>query len=281
LQDSWRANKNLTITYGFRYEIFSPLLNHQNQVANFTGENGGGLIQATNGNWYQRSLVHADFNDFAPRFGFSYQPVNRVVLRGGYGIFYQHIVRIGSESVLAENPPYFVDQSLSQVNGSTTPVFFLRNPFPTFNTANYDLTRTTIHAQDPYQRTPYVQQVSFGPQIEFSSNTVLDISYVGNFGRKQNRLRNANQGMVTGFAPSGAPITVFPYANLNTTLTSTSGNHSFLELATNDGNTNYNALLVSLRKRFAKGLAYGLSYTWSKNFSDYVDNLTGGSTPAN
>ncbi len=54
-----------------------------------------------------------------------------------------------------------------------------------------------------------------------------------------------------------------------------------MELATNDGNTNYNGLLVSLRKRFAKGLAYGLSYTWSKNFSDYVDNLTGGSTPAN
>ena len=28
-------------------------------------------------------------------------------------------------------------------------------------------------------------------------------------------------------------------------------------------------------------MAYGMSYTWSKNFSDYVDNLTGGSTPAN
>jgi hypothetical protein len=67
---------------------------------------------------------------------------------------------------------------------------------------------------------------------------------------------------------------------LNTTLTSTSGNHAFLELATNDGNTNYNGLLVSLRRRFAKRLSYGISYTWSHNFSDYVDNLTGGSTPA-
>ena len=42
VQDSWRASKNLTITYGVRYELFSPLLNHQNQVANFTGANGGG-----------------------------------------------------------------------------------------------------------------------------------------------------------------------------------------------------------------------------------------------
>jgi hypothetical protein len=109
---------------------------------------------------------------------------------------------------------------------------------------------------------------------------VLDISYVGNFGRKEDRLRNANQGLVTGFS-GGAPVTLFPYANLNTSNNPSSGNHAFLELATNDGNTNYNGLLVSLRKRFAKGLAYGLSYTWSKNFSDYVDNLTGGSTPAN
>ena len=125
-----------------------------------------------------------------------------------------------------------------------------------------------------------MQQVSFGPQIEFSQSTVLDVSYVGNFGRKQDRLRNANQGFITGFT-NGAPITMFPYANLNTNVNSLSGNHSFLELATNDGNTNYNGLLVSLRKRFSKGLAYGISYTWSHNFADYVDNLTGGSTPTN
>ncbi len=280
-QDSWRLRKNLTINYGVRYELFSPLLNHQNQVANFTTANGGGIVTAHSGDWFARSLVHPDKNDWAPRLGFSYQPIQRVVVRGGYGIFYQHGVRIGSESVLAENPPYYVDQSLAQSNGSTTPAFILKNGFPAFSASNFDLTKTTIHAQDPNQRTPYVQQVSFGPQIELSQSTVLDASYVGNFGRKENRLRNANQGLVTGFSSTGAPITVFPYANLNTNVNSLSGNHAFLEYATNDGDTNYNGLLVSLKKRFSKGVAYGLSYTWSHNFSDYVDNLTGGSTPAN
>ena len=280
-QDTWRVLPNLTVNYGVRYELFSPLLNHQNQVANFTSANGGGVVTAQSGDWYQRSTIHPDRNDWAPRIGFSYQPMSRLVLRGGYGIFYDHYVRIGSESVLAENPPFFVDQSLSQSNGSTTPAFFLKNGFPSFNTSTVDLTRTQIRAQDPNQRTPYVEQVSFGPQWQFSESTVLDISYVGNFGRKENRLRNANQGIVTGFTSSGQPITLFPYANLNTNVNSLSGNHSFLELATNDGNTNYNGLLVSLRKRFSKGIAYGLSYTWSHNFSDYVDNLTGGSTPAN
>lgn len=279
-QDSWRLRPNLTVNYGVRYELYSPLLNHQNQVANFSPANGGTLIQATSGDWYARALVHPDRNNFAPRVGFSYQPMRRLAVRGGYGIFYQETVRIGSESVLAENPPYYVDQSIAQSNGSTTPSFILRNGFPPFSSSNYDLTKTTVHAQDPNQRTPYVQQVSFGTQYEFSESTVIDMSYVGNFGRKENRLRNANQGLVTGFV-NGAPVTLFPYTNLSSNVNTLGGNHSFLELATNDGNTNYNGLLVSLRRRYSKGLTYGVSYTWSHNFSDYVDNLTGGSTPAN
>lgn len=282
-QDTWRAFKNLTVTYGVRYELFSPLLSHQNAIANFTPANGGGFVDAASGDWYQRGLVHPDKNDWAPRIGFSYQPLERIVLRGGYGIFYQQDVRIGSESVLAENPPFFLDQTFSQSVGSTTPVFQLSSGFPNslFGVSAVNLTSLHMRAQDPNERTPYVEQVSFGPQIEFSKSTVLSISYVGNFGRKEDRLRNANQGMVVGYTASGVPITAFPYANLNTTQSSTSGNHAFLELATNDGNTNYNALEVSLKKRFSQGLSYGINYTFSKNLSNFVDNLTGGSTPAN
>jgi len=103
---------------------------------------------------------------------------------------------------------------------------------------------------------------------------------VGNFGRKENRLRNANQGVVTGFV-NGAAVTQFPYLNLNSNVNTLSGTHAYLEYATNDGNTNYNGLLVSLKRRFSKGLGYGVSYTYSRNFADFVDNLTGGSTPAN
>ncbi|MBZ5580822.1 MAG: TonB-dependent receptor [Acidobacteriia bacterium] len=281
--DTWRATQNLTLTYGLRYELFTPVLNHQNAMANFTPANGGGFVLATDGDLYQRALIHPDRNDFAPRFGFSYQPTEKLVLRGGYGIFYQHAYRIGSESMLALNPPFVIDGSLSQSFPSTTPVFQLRNGFPSseFTPALVDLTKLQVRAQDPNERTPYVSQVSFGPQFEISRSTVLDVSYVGNFGRKMIRLRNANQGLVVGYDASGKPMTAFPYANLNSNLNSLAGNHAFLELATADGNTNYNGLLVSLRKRFSKGLAYGLSYTWSHNISDYVDNLTGGATPAN
>lgn len=282
-QDQWRIRPNLTLTYGLRYELFTPVLNHQNAMANFTAANGGGFVLAADGGLFQRALVHPDRNDFAPRVGFAWQPMEKLVLRGGYGIFYQHMVRIGSESMLALNPPFVIDGSIAQSFPSTTPVFQLRNGFPSsqFTPALVDLTKLQVRAQDPNERTPYVSQVSFGPQIELSRSTVLDVSYVGNFGRKENRLRNANQGIFTGVDAKGNPVTLFPYANLNTSQTSLAGNHAFLELATNDGNTNYNGLLVSLNQRWSRGLGYGLSYTFSKNFSDYVDNLTGGSTPAN
>lgn len=282
-QDTWRVKDNLTVIYGLRYELFSPLLNHQNALANFTPANGGGFVTAKPGDWASRALVNPDKNDFAPRIGFSYQPMSRLVLRGGYGVFYQHSVRIGSESVLALNPPFVIDGALSQSAGTSTPIFQLKNGFPgsLFTPALVDLTRLQVRAQDPNQRTGYVHQVSFGPQYEISRGVVLDISYVGNFGRNMNRLRNANQGRVTGFNADGSPAVVFPYANLNTNVNTVGGNHAFLELATNDGNTSYNGLLASLRQRYSKGLGYGVSYTWSKNLADFVDNLTGGSTPQN
>ncbi|HCC59085.1 MAG TPA: hypothetical protein DEQ47_17850, partial [Solibacterales bacterium] len=98
---------------------------------------------ASGGDWYSRSLVHPDRNDFAPRVGFSYQPMDRVVLRGGYGLFYQHANRIGSESVLALNPPFVVDAQLSKVQGDNSTIFQLKNGFPSsqFSAALVDLTK--------------------------------------------------------------------------------------------------------------------------------------------
>jgi hypothetical protein len=285
-QDTWRVRKDLTLTLGLRYELFSPLLNRQNQLSNFSPANGGEFVTvAPNASgWYERSLIHPDKNNFAPRVGFSYHPWNRVVIRGGFGIFYQEGVRIGSESILALNPPAVISYSLAQSLGSTTPIFQLKNGFPIgdFTSTTVNLSQLQIRAQDPNQRTGYVEQASFGPEFQIAQNVSLDVTYVGNFARKMNRLRDANQGIFTGtFDASGNPIDTYPYANLNTTSSSATGSHAFLELATNDGNADYNGLLVSLRHRYTKGMSYGASYTWSHLISDYVDNLTGGAEPQN
>jgi hypothetical protein len=284
-QDTWRVNPNLTVNYGLRYELYPPFwLNRENRTSNFSPANGGGIVTATSNGLYGRTLIHPDDIDFAPRLGFSYHLIKPVVLRGGYGIFHQFINRIGSESMLQLNPPALVDDYLSQSFGSTTPVFQLKNGFPAaqLQALGVDLPELQIRAQDPNERTSYVEQASFGPELQVSSNTLLDLTWVGNWARKMNRLRNANQGVVTSFSGT-SPVVTFPYANLNTQVTAVNGagQHSFLELATNDGNTDYNALEVDLKRNFVHGLMYQVSYTWSHNMADFVDNLTGGSTPQN
>ena len=286
-QDTWKVTSSFTLNYGLRYELFTPVVNRENFVSNFSPADGGKIISSTPdaSGLYERTLIHPDRTDFAPRFGFAWHLAKPMVLRGGYGVFYQHTSRIGSESVLALNPPFIIDGDLAQSLGSTTPVFQLEDGFPIdmYTPESVDLTRLQIRAQDPNQRTGYVQQASFGPEVQVMKDLVMNVSWIGNWGRKLNRLRNANQGRVIGYDNSGNPIVRFPYANLNTVIESVkgTGQHAFLEMATNDGSTSYHALAFSLRRSMAKGIGFQISYTWSKNLADFVDNLTGGSTPAN
>ena len=292
--DTWRMTSKLNLTYGVRYELFAPIMSRDNLVSNFTSANGGGIVTAPNNasGWENRALIKPDKNDFAPRLGLAYQFTKKMVVRGGYGVFYQHYNRIGSESLLELNPPFLQDIQLNQGTGSSTPIFQLKNGFPlsTITGTALDLTKLQLRAQDPNQRSSYVEQASFGPEYEIFQDTVLSAIYVGNWGRKMNRLRNANQGLITG-TDNGCPVVQFPFANLNTVSNidtraagpncGLTGQHGFLELATNDGNTDYNALEMSLRKRMSKGFAYAVNYTYSHGLANFQDNLTGGSTPAN
>jgi hypothetical protein len=291
--DTWKANSKLTLTYGLRYELFAPLIDRNNETTNFTPLNGGGLITpASNASgWYGRALIHPALNNFAPRFGFAYQMLPRLVWRGGYGVFYQHVNRIGSEALLQLNPPQFVDTQIS--TGANSAVFQLKDGFPSsiIDATAPPLYDLHIRAQDPNQRTPYVEQTSFGFEYQLIGDTVVSATYVGNWGRKEERVRDANQPMVTGF-DTGCPVLQYPYANLSTVTTvdtfvgagipcAGSGSHAYLEDATFDGNSNYNSVEFALRRRISSGLAYSLGYTFAHGLANYRDNLTAQQLPQN
>jgi hypothetical protein len=293
--DTWRVTRKMTLTYGLRYELFSPIMDRNNQTSNFTPANGGGIVTAASNasGWAARALINPDKNDFAPRVGFAYHVADRMALRGGYGVFYQHYNRIGSESLIQLNPPFLLDQQINEGLGTSTPFFQLQNGFPLSQLLGmgFDLTAIQTRAQDPNQRSSYVEQASFGPEIQLTNNMVLSLTYVGNWGRKMNRLRDYNQAVINSYDAIGCPIVSYPFPNLNTIAAldtgaggdgcALTGGHGFLEYASNDGNSNYNSLEVSLRRSFTKGLAFGVNYTWSHGFADYGDNLTGSTFPQN
>lgn len=276
-QDSWRATDKLVLNFGVRYELFAPFLERSNAVANFSPENGGQLVTPAKNaeGWYGRSLIHPDKNDFAPRVGVAYQISPNVVFRGGYGVFFQHSERYGSEAVMNLNYPYLAQSSLSEQQGSQTPVFYLKNGFPSDSLRTAagiapPLYSIQIRAQDPNQRTSYVSQGSFGVQVQMASKTTVAIDYTGNFARKMGRIFNDNQGLVTGFDTKGNPTVVFPYSNLNH-----GSQHSFVEYLRNDGNVNYNGLQAALKQSLTHGLQFGLAYTWSHSIADFNVPING------
>jgi hypothetical protein len=338
-QDTWRATGNLTVNYGLRYELYPPFwLNREGRTANFScgaqaypaciasgpPANGGTIVTATSGSgWSGDTRMQADHDAFAPRVGIAYHVINPLVIRAGYGIFHQFINRIGSESMLQQNPPYLGVWQIAQTAGSTTPVFQM-DAASGMNSAPYlsptgisdllvpgpavtcitgtlvngvcvngvagGLPTQHVRAQGANNRTSYIEQTSFGLQYQVSRDTIATANYIGNWGRKMNRVQNANQGFVKS-CPTCATVTstaniYFPLTSFNSGNTidandsaNGAGQHAFVELATNDGNTDYDALELSLQRQLSHRLMYNFSYTWSHNMADFVDNLSGGDTP--
>ena len=262
-QDSWRVRDNLTVNVGVRYERFTPLFDESNLLTNIDPATGR-VITASDGSVYDRTLIRPDRNDIAPRVGVSWNPVSRLVLRGGYGIFYQQTDRYGSESQLGLNLPQLVDAAISANSGNDAPAFTFAQGFTPLNASTVNPAVVQWRIQDPDQNTPIVHQFSVGPEYQLTDTMVAAVEYVGNRTRNGRRLRNLNQGVLQ---PNGS--VVFPYAQFGY------GN-AFLEQIVTNGRADYDSLQVRMQKRMSGGLAYTLAYTWSKALGDFLDHLSAG-----
>ncbi len=271
IQDDWRVNRKLTVNLGLRYEFATPPRERTFQWANFNSATGQ-FITAKSGSLEEEALIKPDRNDFAPRVGFAYSPTPRTVIRGGYGIFYNHANRLGREGLLGFNPPFIIladaNISGSGVLRSTDAIFRLQDGIPPgfVDLSRVNLTTVARKAQDPNQRSPYVQQYNFGIQREIVKDVVFDVAYVGNHGVKLPSFRNLNPNTYT-FNAQGLPVVgarELAALNLN-------GDIQILE---NLGRSNYNSFQAKLEKRFSRGLTVLASYTYGKALTDSVDHLS-------
>jgi hypothetical protein len=181
---------------------------------------------------------------FQPRLGFAYALNDKTVFRGGVGRF---LTRLGvSDSVfLGGNPP--LQPSVSVSYGSVD------NPGGASG-VNFPLTITT---QDRNFRAPesWTWNLTFEREIGF--NTTVEVGYVGRRGLFGQRERNINQLPVGArFLPQNAGLNVDalrPYKGF-----------AVIRSTGNEANSMYNGLQLSVNRRFAQGLSFGMAYTLSR-----------------
>ncbi|MBI3427619.1 MAG: TonB-dependent receptor [Acidobacteria bacterium] len=267
-QDDYKVTSKLTLNVGLRYEYATPPVEKENRFANFDPVTGKDVF-AKDGGIFERALIHPDRNNVAPRFGFAYSPTSRWVVRGAYGIFYNHTVRQGREGLLGFNPPFLVDNLLqTSVTGAaavvSAAVFRLVDGYPA-GLLNPASLAPTIgrRAQDANQRTAYIQQFNFGIQYELLKDLLFDVAYVGNKGTKLNGFRNLNQRAVITNANGSQAAGNRPYPAF--------GDIQWME---NRVGATYNSLQARLEKRFSHGLTGLVSYTWGKALTGSPDHIS-------
>jgi len=258
LQDDWRPRNRLTLTLGLRYELTAPTVEQENRLASFDFSRGQVLLAGQNG--ATRSMYNADATDVAPRIGVAWDVKGdgKWAVRGGYGIFYE-VPLINQTLNLRLNPPYFaVDQAFG--DGRTVTI---QNAFD-----NLAIVIPALSAFDTNYKEGRVQQFSGSLQHELMRNLVADIGYVGTRGDRLFRTVNYNQPLPgPGAIPARRPYPQF--ANMNTVMS----------LASSE----YNGLETRLERRFARGVSFLASYTWSKSMDDASGSggLSDSGTPQN
>jgi hypothetical protein len=271
VQDDWKISRKLTLNLGLRYEFATPPRERDLKWANFDSASGQ-FVTAKGGSLFSEALIHPDRNDFAPRVGFAWSAAQRTVIRGGYGIFYNHANRLGREGLLGFNPPFIIlsDANISGSGAlrSTDAIFRLQDGIPAgfVDITKVNLTTVARKAQDPFQRSPYVQQYNFGIQQELMKDLVLDVSYVGNRSLKLPSFRNLNPNFYSFNAQGAAVVGARELGSL--------GFNGDIQILENLGIANYNSLQAKLERRLSNGLTMIGSYTYGKSLTDSVDHLS-------
>lgn len=299
-QDSWKLTSKLRVEYGVRHSIIQPYYSLWRNMAVFDPASynpANAVVQdrATgailSGNYLNGMIIPGDgwpdsakgrvpiadsgeynslfkgskeyskiqLGNFQPRLGIAYALNDKTALRAGGGRFF---TRTGvSDSVfLGANPPFQPNASVA--NGSVD------NPGAAAANARLPLFVTT---QDPIFQMPSAWSWNTTIERELPFATTVEVAYVGRRGLHLQRERNINQLQTGALVPYAADIAA---NRLNENVLRPYKGYATIRVTNNEASSTYNALQLSVNRRFSKGLSYGMAYTLGKS----TDNGSGSRT---
>jgi len=317
IHDDFRVSPKLTLNLGLRWEREPGLAETNNNLitgfdttaANPLGAATGldlkGVFRFAGVGGQKTTTGNPNLNKFSPRFGASYQLTNKLVLRGGYGMFWAPTFAVGSplntEGITATTTP------AASIDGNKTPAINLTNPFPTGldrPVGNSLGALTGIGKSptifDPNAKSTRVQQFSIDAQYQLAPALVASVGYSGS--RTSNLTwttasMNYNQ-LNPSFWGQGAALTqavpnpFFGKGGVQGIAGATLARNQLLRpypqftgVNFNFGSRNmaqFDSMVFKLQKRYSSGVSFLGAYTWSKNFDmsggGPGNNLNGGNS---
>lgn len=244
--------------------------------SNYPGTPPTGVVSS--GNEY--GIQGTGQNSLEPRIGFAWQlpGTNRVVLRGGYGMFRSRFTGNGLIQSLTAQPWASVVLNEGSPNQAASLQNPIPQPIPSFPSWTPYSPTTSATFQGPSQNyQPSVwQRFSLDTQAQLARNLVFDIGYVGGRGTKLYESVYANQAVLA--SPSN-PIrgqTTNDIANIPLRVPYEGWSPAGLLLNEPYGEAWYNALQTSLNMRFSHGLNLLVAYTFASDLTDTQGGVVGG-----
>ncbi|MEO5922570.1 MAG: TonB-dependent receptor [Bryobacteraceae bacterium] len=249
VQDDYRFKTGLTLNLQARWEYNTPITERYGRLVNLGI--GGNFATATP--IVAGTFIKPDKNNFAPRFGFAWRPfaASSVVVRGGYGIYFDNSVYQNIAGQMAQQAP--LSTSLRVQNTAANPLT-LANGFRGTPTIS-----ATTFAVDPNFRVGYAQTWNLIVQRDLPMALQMVVTYAGTKGTRG----------VQQFLPN-----TFPTGAINPCAACPSG----FSYMTSNGNSIRNAGTLQLRRRLRRGFTAELTYTYAKAIDNAalagVGNLT-------
>lgn len=293
-QDEWHVTKGLTLSLGIRYEYSQPKIDGQGRSFSLKlGQQSTVFKNAPLGVLFPgdsnapKGANFPDRNDWAPRFGFAWDPKGdgRTSIRGGIGLFYDilkgedNLQFNGQAPFFGFSDLFFDDLSgnpAHETNYFSAPYLAtgIPNSFPSHPPSpNIDFGDSGflpvggggVYYVDPHLRTPYTYQYNLSVERQLMKNLLVEAAYVGSSSHKLTSLVDANPFIL------GTTHRVF-----NAQPGNTDTSFSYLEEFRNVGTGSYNSMQLSLRKGLSETRFFGSTYfTLAYTYSHSIDTSSG------